>query len=82
MTYRRDVPQVGPAGTDDAGGQENDKDEQGHPITDPLQSLVRVRDCREIETGKYVPIHYVFYVELNGCHDDPEDVPYQGGDEC
>ena len=72
---------MSPARTHDAGGEENCENEEGHPITDSLQTLVRLGHSGQVETSEKVPIHDGFDVELDGCHDDPEHVPGEGGRE-
>ena len=68
-------------GAHDTGEKEDDENEQGHPVAHPLKAFVGTGYCGEVEPREKVPVDYVFDVELDGCHDDPEKVPGERGDE-
>ena len=72
---------MGTTGAHDAGEKKYYENEQGHPISNPLQSFVSTRYSCKVEPSEKVPVDNVFNVEFDGSHDDPEEVPGEGGDE-
>lgn len=62
----------------DIGREEDSKRKERHPVSDSLESFVCTRYAGEVEPSEEVPVHDVFDVELDGCHDNPEHIPGEG----
>ena len=73
---------MSPTRAHNTGQEEDGEDKERHPITHPLQPLIGTGHLGQVEPSEKIPVHYVFDVEFDGRHDNPEHVPRKRRDQC